>query len=125
MAGKTGQHQGQQKNENVHRRGSPPPGSNWWSVRRRRTASPTPARRRTRRRSALLAGVERVDVGLEVLHDDVALHLQRRRHVPAVNGPVITEDPERLDRLSLGHRLVGVVDRGLYGSTQVVVVDEI
>ncbi len=47
------------------------------------------------------SGVERRDLGGVVLEDDVALDLQRRGEMAVLDGPVVAEDPERLDRLGL------------------------
>ena len=55
--------------------------------------------------------VERFDLGGELLGDDLALDLQRRRQLAGVLGEVDGQDAELADRLGLGHRLVGVLDR--------------
>src|SRR5215213_6014753 len=57
--------------------------------------------------------VERVDVVGEVLQDDAALYLQRRRQVTVVLGEVDGQDAEPAHRLRLADGPVRVVDRPL------------
>src|SRR4051812_45769316 len=79
----------------------------------------------TRPTLLLRLGVEGLDVGFVVAHDDVALELQRGRQMTGLDRPVVRHDPERLDGLGVRDRLVGVIDRRLHGGAQVVVVDEV
>src|SRR5215218_8219501 len=65
------------------------------------------------RRSVAGSAVERVHLGGVLLHDHGPLELQRRGERAGLLRPVDRDDRELLDRLRLGHRLVGVVDRAL------------
>src|SRR5215207_475451 len=65
------------------------------------------------RPGAASATVERVDLVLEVAHDDIALELQGRGEVAGRLGEVTLEQGELADRLGLGDRGVGLVDRTL------------
>ena len=68
--------------------------------------------------------VERGDLVLALADDDVAAQLEARRQLAALLGPVVREHDVLADRLSLGHRLVGVLDGLVQLGAQVGVVDE-
>src|SRR5947207_13310088 len=60
-----------------------------------------------------LAVVHRVDLRLELLRDDLTLHLERRGEVPRLLREIATEAGEPLDRLVGRQGRVELIDRRL------------
>src|SRR5206468_3736204 len=73
------------------------------------------------------SGVERLDLGSEMLKAYTALELERRRHLSGFEGEVAGQDCEPLDLLVARQLAVHFVDRALYrrlGARRVDVVRE-
>src|SRR5436309_5282707 len=63
------------------------------------------------RPSRQLAPVHRLDLGLVLLADRLALQFHRRSQLLPTGVPILTQDGELLDPLHVGHLLVHLIDR--------------
>src|SRR5580704_12779425 len=86
-----------------------------------RTAGAPPETEQTRANPAR-SGVQRLDLGGEVLEQHAAANPELDAELAGFLGEVPVEDPELPDGLRPGDRLVGVIDGVLHGGAQIRVV---